>query len=142
MSKHRWQIDSVSALDALAAEVFAAYSEASVFAFSGPMGSGKTTLIKALCKAIGVKDNMGSPTFAIVNEYQGSEGMPVYHADLYRLKDLKEILEIGLQEYIYSGSMVFIEWPELAVPLLPKGTVCATLKATGPNSRELTTETR
>lgn len=142
MAKHQWQIGSESALDTVAAEVLAAYGDAKVFAFSGPMGSGKTTLIKALCRAIGVQDNMGSPTFAIVNEYRGGEGMPVYHADLYRLKDLKEVIEIGLLEYIYSGSMVFIEWPELADPLLPEGTVYATLKATGPHSRELTTETQ
>lgn len=142
MTSRQWQINTEAALDTVAAELFEAYPEAKVFAFTGPMGSGKTTLIKALCRALGVADIMGSPTFAIVNEYHDSDGLPVYHGDLYRLKDLREVLEIGLQEYIYSGSMVFIEWPELALPLLPEGTVYASLKATGPNSRELTTDIR
>ena len=94
-----------------------------VFAFYGKMGAGKTTFIKAICEAMGVKDVVASPTFAIVNEYADAEGQPVYHFDFYRIKNLREAYDIGCEEYFYSGYPCFIEWPEMVEELLPEDVV-------------------
>ena len=83
------------------------------------MGVGKTTFIKALCKAMGVKDEVSSPTFSIVNEYLCEDGSNVYHFDLYRIKDTEEAMAAGAEEYIYSNDYCFIEWPETLYPILP-----------------------
>ena len=90
------------------------------FAFFGKMGVGKTTLIKELCAVLGVKENVCSPTFAIVNEYSDSEGEPVYHFDFYRLKSVAEAYDIGYEEYFYSGCYCFTEWTEKVEELLPE----------------------
>ncbi|MBK9149160.1 MAG: tRNA (adenosine(37)-N6)-threonylcarbamoyltransferase complex ATPase subunit type 1 TsaE [Flavobacteriales bacterium] len=95
------------------------YPEHRVFALNGDLGAGKTTLIKGFCDALGVHDQASSPTFSIVNEYRSEHGGPVYHFDLYRLKDAEELQGIGFTEYIDSGAYCFIEWPELAADLLP-----------------------
>lgn len=84
------------------------------------MGVGKTTLIKELCAALGVKDNVCSPTFAIVNEYVAGNGEPVYHFDFYRLKNLTEVYDLGYEEYFYSGCYCFTEWTEKVEDLLPE----------------------
>ena len=89
------------------------------FAFFGPMGVGKTTLIKELCAQLGVEQNVCSPTFAIVNEYSDAEGEPIYHFDFYRIKNLDEAYDIGYEEYFYSGYFCFTEWTEKIEPLLP-----------------------
>ena len=94
-----------------------------VFAFYGKMGAGKTTFIKGICEALGVKDVVASPTFAIVNEYADATGQPVYHFDFYRIKNLREAVNIGCEDYFYSGFPCFIEWPELIEELLPEDTV-------------------
>ena len=88
-----------------------------VFLFTAPMGSGKTTFIKSLCRSLGVRDTMSSPTYSIVNEYH-TNGDKVFHFDLYRLKSPQELFELGFEEYLDSGNYVFIEWPELAMPFL------------------------
>jgi tRNA threonylcarbamoyladenosine biosynthesis protein TsaE len=88
-----------------------------VFAFNGEMGSGKTTFIKELSKILGSKDSFSSPTYAIVNEYH-SPKEKIYHFDLYRLKSIEEILDLGFDDYLYSGNYCFIEWPAIAEPLL------------------------
>jgi len=99
-----------------------------VFAFYGSMGAGKTTFIKAVCEALGVKDVITSPTFAIVNEYslprqsEGDEGR-LFHFDFYRIKKLEEVYDMGYEDYFYSGSLCFIEWPELIEELLPEDAV-------------------
>ncbi len=90
------------------------------YAFFGKMGVGKTTLIKEFCRQIGVDDNVCSPTFAIVNEYNARRGEPVYHFDFYRLKDLAEAYDIGYEEYFYGGNWCFTEWTEKIEPLLPE----------------------
>lgn len=93
-----------------------------IFAFHGDLGTGKTTLIKALCEELGVKSGTSSPSFSIVNEYVGTDG-PVYHFDLYRLKEASELEGIGFTEYLDSGNYCFVEWPELARGSLPSNTV-------------------
>jgi tRNA threonylcarbamoyladenosine biosynthesis protein TsaE len=90
-----------------------------VILFHGNMGVGKTTLIKALSKEIGVKDATSSPTFSLVNEYQTNDNQYVYHFDVYRLKSETEALDMGIDEYLYSGHWCFIEWAEKIPNLLP-----------------------
>ncbi|RYZ20197.1 MAG: tRNA (adenosine(37)-N6)-threonylcarbamoyltransferase complex ATPase subunit type 1 TsaE [Chitinophagaceae bacterium] len=94
---------------------------ARVFAVHGPMGAGKTTTIAALCAAKGVKAAVSSPTFSIINEYVYEEGgrpQPLYHMDLYRLRDLEEIIAAGVEDCLNSGAICFVEWPEKAPELL------------------------
>lgn len=97
-----------------------------VFAFYGKMGAGKTTFIKAICEELGVDDVITSPTFAIINEYSGKDET-IYHFDFYRIKKLEEVYDMGYEDYFYSGSLCFIEWPELIEPLLPDDAVRVTI---------------
>ncbi|HNQ61850.1 MAG TPA: tRNA (adenosine(37)-N6)-threonylcarbamoyltransferase complex ATPase subunit type 1 TsaE [Bacteroidia bacterium] len=91
-----------------------------IIAFYGAMGAGKTTFIKAICRILGVQNGMSSPTFSIVNEYHSDKFDKVYHFDFYRLKAESEAVEIGIEEYFYSGSYCLIEWPEKILNLLPE----------------------
>jgi tRNA threonylcarbamoyladenosine biosynthesis protein TsaE len=92
-----------------------------IWCFYGEMGAGKTTLIKAICQELGVLDAMSSPTFSIVNEYLDDMGASIYHFDFYRLKEENEALDIGIEDYFYSDSYCFIEWPEKIPSLIPEG---------------------
>ena len=109
--------------------ILQSHAERRVFALHGDLGAGKTTLIKALCEALGVADATSSPSFAIVNEYRMADDRPVYHFDLYRLRDARELLDIGFEEYLDSGAYCFIEWPELADELLPREVLHLTIEA-------------
>ena len=109
-----------------------------VFAFDGKMGAGKTTFIKAVCHELGVTDDtVASPTFAIVNEYKAREGA-IYHFDFYRLRQLSEAYDMGCEDYFYSGSPCFIEWPDLVEPLLPDDTVHVHIEEQPDGSRTVT----
>lgn len=112
-------IQSLEELPSVARQLLEEYPEERFFAFFGSMGVGKTTLIKEICRQIGVTQNVCSPTFAIVNEYCDGEGEPVYHFDFYRLKNIAEAYDIGYEEYFYSGCWCFTEWTEKIEPLLP-----------------------
>lgn len=90
-----------------------------VFAFNAEMGAGKTTFIKQLCLSLGSKDNFSSPTYSIINEYK-SPGNLIYHFDFYRMKTTEEIVNLGFEDYVFCDSYCFIEWPDLALSLLPK----------------------
>ena len=109
----------------------------SCFAFYAPMGAGKTTFIKALCNELGVTDIITSPTFAIVNEYTDGEGNPVYHFDFYRIKRMEELLDIGAEEYFYSGNLCLMEWPEIVDDALPPATIKITITPQSDGSRIL-----
>ncbi|GHA53178.1 hypothetical protein GCM10007389_00390 [Pontibacter akesuensis] len=88
--------------------------------FEGQMGAGKTTLIKELCRQLGVQENVSSPTFALVNEYEGAAGKLIYHFDFYRIQEEREALDIGVLEYLESGKLCLIEWPSMIPNLLPE----------------------
>ncbi|MBQ3745285.1 MAG: tRNA (adenosine(37)-N6)-threonylcarbamoyltransferase complex ATPase subunit type 1 TsaE [Prevotella sp.] len=98
-----------------------AMGDQQVYAFYGHMGAGKTTFIKAICEELGVDDVVTSPTFAIVNEYTGADGTPIYHFDFYRIKKLEEVYDMGYEDYFYGNGLCFIEWPEMMEELLPDG---------------------
>ena len=90
-----------------------------VILFNGEMGVGKTTFIKTLCKALGVREATSSPTFSLVNEYETNDGNAIYHFDVYRLKNENEAYDMGMDEYLYSGAWNFIEWAEKIPSLIP-----------------------
>lgn len=94
-----------------------------IFAFYGSMGAGKTTIIKAICEALGAVDIVSSPTFTLVNEYRTSGGEALYHIDFYRIKKQEEVFDFGIEEYLAGDSYCFMEWPELIEEILPPETV-------------------
>ena len=108
-----------------------------VFAFYGSMGAGKTTFVKAICEELGVEDVITSPTFAIINEYHAHDDV-IYHFDFYRIKKLEEVYDMGYEDYFYSGSLCFIEWPELIEELLPEDAVKVSIKENLDGSRTVT----
>lgn len=117
------KIESLDKIDEAALEFIRAMGDNTVFAFHGDMGAGKTTFIKAICENLGVSDTINSPTFAIVNEYRSDSGELIYHFDFYRINKIEEVFDFGYEDYFYSGSLCFIEWPEKVDTLLPKDTV-------------------
>lgn len=127
----------LSTIDDAARQFVEAIGDRTVFAFFGGMGAGKTTFIKAVCQQMGVTEDMvSSPTFAIVNEYEGSRGS-IYHFDFYRIRQVSEAVNMGFDDYLYSGNLCFIEWPELVEPLLPEDTVRVTIEEQPDGSRIL-----
>ena len=128
-------IKDISCLADAAQEFIAQMGESRIFAFYGTMGAGKTTFVKALCKAMGVTDTVNSPTFAIVNEYDTPSGRPIYHFDFYRIKRLAEVYDMGYEDYFYGCGLCFIEWPELIEELLPEDTVRVNIEELADGSR-------
>ncbi|MGV1011979.1 MAG: tRNA (adenosine(37)-N6)-threonylcarbamoyltransferase complex ATPase subunit type 1 TsaE [Flavobacterium sp.] len=112
-------IFSLTEIDAVAEKILAENPK-KILLFNGSMGVGKTTLIKSLAKKLGVTDATSSPTFSLVNEYQINDNQYVYHFDVYRLKNETEALDMGIDEYLYSGNWCFIEWPENIPNLIPE----------------------
>jgi tRNA threonylcarbamoyladenosine biosynthesis protein TsaE len=108
-----------------------------VIALEGEMGAGKTTFIRALCNAMGVTDEISSPTYGYVNEYESSYFGTIYHFDLYRLETELDAIDIGIEEYIYSDSICLIEWPRVAEQILPEDTVWVTIKVSNSDQRKI-----
>lgn len=108
-----------------------------ILAFYGAMGSGKTTIIKAICEILGATDIVTSPTFTLVNEYKTSTGESLFHFDFYRIKKTEEVFDFGIEEYFYSDSYCFMEWPELVEEILPSGTVRIRIEVTDDEQRIL-----
>jgi tRNA threonylcarbamoyladenosine biosynthesis protein TsaE len=133
MTEH-YQCKSPDELPAIAKILIDKYPQSRIFAFYGEMGAGKTTFIKAICTQLQVIDTVSSPTFAIVNEYMIEQGGRVFHFDLYRLKSWTEMLEIGYEDYFFSGNYCLLEWPEKIVNLLPDDTIRVTIEASADNS--------
>jgi tRNA threonylcarbamoyladenosine biosynthesis protein TsaE len=124
-------------IQTIASQIITEASPQKIFLFYGEMGAGKTTLIKSLCEVLGVEGSVTSPTFAIVNEYAGKAG-PVFHFDFYRLKNQTEALDMGYEEYFYSGDYCFIEWPEKIPDLLPPNYTEVRIVARNDGSRSIT----
>ena len=117
--KLKLTFNNINQTPSVAEQLLNEFPEERFFAFFGPMGVGKTTLIKAICFQLGVTQTVCSPTFAIVNEYSDRNGEPIYHFDFYRIKRLDEVFDIGYEEYFYSGCYCMTEWTEKIVQLLP-----------------------
>ncbi len=134
-----WEYYTLADLPVVAKEMLATLQEAPrVWLFRGQMGAGKTTLSKELLKQLGIDQNVQSPTFSLVNEYQTNAGETVYHFDLYRLKNIQEALAIGIEEYLDSGNYCLIEWPEQAEELWDFPHVNVEIEAINETQRKLT----
>ena len=133
------QISTLEELAGSAPEIISYAGTNKIFLFYGDMGAGKTTLIKSLCADVGVTDEVTSPTFSIVNEYESPNG-PVYHFDFYRLKDLNEALDLGYEEYFFSENYCFIEWPEKIAGLIPDQYTGVRITVLATGERQITVE--
>jgi tRNA threonylcarbamoyladenosine biosynthesis protein TsaE len=127
-------IDNISELGRVAEELLYFANGEKFFVFEGEMAAGKTTFIKNLCSALGVKEVVSSPTFSIVNEYASPNG-PIYHFDFYRLKVLQEAFDIGYEEYFFGGSYCLVEWPQKIAELLPETYIKVEIELVGDSSR-------
>ena len=133
------RITDIDNIEETAREFAGLMGDDTVFAFYGNMGAGKTTFIKALCKLLGVEDEVNSPTFAIINEYRSETTAElIYHFDFYRIKKLEEVYDLGYEDYFYSGALCFIEWPELVEELLPIDAKKVTITENSDGSRTIT----
>jgi tRNA threonylcarbamoyladenosine biosynthesis protein TsaE len=139
--KHEIVIKDLEDLDRAAREFLKEIADHTLVAFYAPMGAGKTTFTTAVCKALGVQeDAVSSPTFAIVNEYRGGQGQPIFHFDFYRIDKPAEALDIGLYDYLDSGELCLMEWPENVEELLPEETLKVQIAVQQDGSRILTWE--
>lgn len=129
-------INSQNDLSTVAEDLLQKHADERVFGFYGEMGAGKTTLIKEICRQLGVTATTSSPTFAIVNEYFTAEGEPVYHFDFYRIDSIDEAVKIGFDDYLYSGDYCFIEWTEKVEEMLPDDYVRVDIKVLEDGRRE------
>ena len=138
---HEIHIATLGDLDRAAKAFLEAIGNHKLVAFYAPMGAGKTTFTTAVCKQLGVQeDAVSSPTFAIVNEYRTGTGEPLYHFDFYRIERLEEALDIGLYDYLDSGSLCLMEWPENIEKLLPEETLKVHIRVNPDGSRTLSWE--
>ncbi len=118
-----FKIKSIESINETAQQFIEQIGEKKIFAFNGNMGAGKTTFIKSICEELGVTQTVNSPTFSIVNEYEAADGRIIYHFDFYRINKIEEAQEIGIEEYLYSGNLCFIEWSENIASLLPNSII-------------------
>ena len=135
--KQEIHIKNIEDLDRAAGEFLEKIGNNTLVALFAPMGSGKTTFTTAVCRVLGVTDPVGSPTFAIVNEYMRADGDPMYHFDFYRINKLQEAVEIGLYDYLDSGYLCMMEWPENIEELLPEETLKVHIQVNPDQSRTI-----
>ena len=128
-------IHSEEELPEVADALLDALNGRTVVALRGEMGAGKTTLIRAVADALGVEDQVTSPTFALVNQYEGANGERLFHFDFYRIDDEREAFDLGYEEYFYSGDLCFVEWPEKIESLLPEEVVEVCIRVDSPTER-------
>jgi tRNA threonylcarbamoyladenosine biosynthesis protein TsaE len=131
-------IPSINEVPGAAAKFLEAAGDRKVVAFSGELGAGKTTFIQALCRILGVEADVNSPTFSLVNEYFTAGGESIYHIDLFRIDETDELYDLGFEEYVYSGSRCYIEWPERAPGMLPEDTLLVRISVHTDHTREIT----
>ena len=128
------EINSLDELDTVAEAVINSLDGRTVVAFDAPMGAGKTTLISRIAALLGAEDSVTSPTFAIVNQYEGTEHT-IYHFDMYRIERVEEALDFGSEEYLSSGDLCLVEWPEKIEPLLPDDTMVVKIEILSDTAR-------
>jgi len=128
------QINGLAELPDVANKLLVFAGAEKIFLFDGEMGAGKTTFIKIFCKILGIKDSVSSPTYSIVNEYEGEKNT-VYHFDFYRIKNIREAYDLGYEEYFYGDGICLIEWPERIEELLPKHYIKVEILILGESSR-------
>lgn len=128
------EINSLDELDTIAEAVINSLDGRTVVAFDAPMGAGKTTLISRIAALLGAEDSVTSPTFAIVNQYEGKEHT-IYHFDMYRIERVEEALDFGSEEYLSSGDLCLVEWPEKIEPLLPDDTMVVRIEILSDTAR-------
>jgi len=128
---------TVEDLQDIAEKMLKLFPEDRIFAFEGNMGAGKTTFIKVLCKNLEVLNEVVSPTFAIINEYHSKKVGPVYHFDFYRINKVEEVMDIGYEDYLYSGNYCLMEWPEKIEKLLPENIVYVAIENLDDRSRSI-----
>ena len=134
-------ISSLSEIDSASREFISRIGDRRIVAFHAPMGAGKTTFTTAICRTLGVEeDAVSSPTFSIVNEYRGADGESIFHFDFYRLERISEVLDIGFYDYIDSGCLCLIEWPEIVEEILPEETLHVWIEVRDDSSREIVWE--
>lgn len=133
-------VKSLEELPDAARKLITGFNGKRVFVFYGELGAGKTTFIKEICHQLEVVDLVSSPTFALINEYKTAEDQLVYHFDFYRIKNASEAMDIGFEEYIYSGEYCLIEWPENVQKLLPENHVAVRIKEDDEGNRKITAE--
>lgn len=131
-------INTLKTINDTAQEFINSIGDRTVFAFNGKMGAGKTTFIKSICEVMGVKETVNSPTFSIVNEYEAADGKIIFHFDCYRINKIQEALDLGAEEYLYSGNLCFIEWSENIAPILPDSIVNVDIEETENGKRQIT----
>ena len=129
-----YELDNI---DEAANKIYDAVKGKKILTLSGEMGAGKTTLIQALCRQMGVKGVMGSPTFSIINEYESEKG-PLYHIDLYRCRDEDEAIRAGVEDCVYSGCICLVEWPSKAPSLFPEETIRIGITEINDHTRKIT----
>ena len=134
------EIKSLDTINEAAREFIQLIDQDTVFAFHGSMGAGKTTFIKAICEELGGEDVINSPTFAIVNEYRSGTSELIYHFDFYRINKIEEAYDFGYEDYLYSGALCFIEWPEKIEEILPGDVVNVTICENEDGTRTVTME--
>lgn len=130
-----FKVGSEQELPQVSQQILTAFGNRKVILFYGEMGVGKTTLIKQLCKQLGVEESTTSPTFSIVNEYLANTGQSIYHFDFYRIEEEAEVFDLGYEDYFYSDNYCFIEWPEKIPNLLPKNTIALKIELGENNER-------
>lgn len=135
--EYKYTCNSLEGLDAIAANILKQFPGPQVFALFGEMGSGKTTLVKRFCSILGSIDNVSSPTFSLVNEYRTEDEGSIFHFDVYRIKKLEELMDIGYETYFFSDSYVFIEWSEKIRELLPEKSVYIKIRELDDGIREI-----
>jgi len=130
-----WLVEKESSLPDVAAEISKFIPKKGIVLFDAEMGSGKTTLIRSLLSILTCEEFQGSPTYSLVNEYASAQNTPIYHFDLYRLNDEKELFDIGFEDYLTDDSLLFIEWPEKSLKFLPDNVYWVYIRVTDNNHR-------
>ncbi len=131
------KIESINSINECARVFISQMGANKIFLFNGNMGVGKTTFIKSICKELGIKDTVNSPTFSIINEYKTNDNIIIYHFDCYRINKIEDALEIGIEEYLESGNICFIEWAENIASLLPDNFVTIQIEENEDGSRNV-----